>query len=192
MRAATHAIRGVASRTGCAPDAGTQQLFGGTTTMLRRRRRTRRAGQFPPVVVVGNESSLSDPVKSAKRRRPDEALAIHQRLRKQAAITRAVMDAWLAGRSVNETCAAAKREGFQGNLMDLWFVLQRGTGWPDVLWDGPAARRSRRTGWTPRKVPARKRSGARKHRDERRHAGGHRPRCRGVDDIFKACHSSEE
>jgi hypothetical protein len=32
----------------------------------------------------------------------------------------------------------------------------------------------------------------RKHRDERRHTGGHRRRCRGVDDIFKACHSSEE
>jgi hypothetical protein len=56
----------------------------------------------------------------------------------QSAITVAVLEAWLAGKSLDETYEAAKAKGFRGNLIDLWFILQRGTGWPEVFWNGSA------------------------------------------------------
>jgi len=85
--------------------------------MVHERRRTRRSGQFIPLVVVRNRLPLSESVKPAKNPRPDTTLAIHQRLRKQAAITRAVLDAWLAGKSMNETFRIARAVGFRGNVI---------------------------------------------------------------------------
>ena len=111
--------------------------------MVRKRRRTRRSGDDVPVVVIRNRPPLLETPKSEKRGGAGSILQMRQRMRTQAVITKAVLEAWLDGRSLNEIFRSARAAGFRGNLDALWYVLQRGTGWPDVLWGKPAARRPR-------------------------------------------------
>lgn len=80
-----------------------------------------------------------------------DGVPVRLRLMMQAYIIRAALEEYLAGRPPDAIYRAAQAAGFQGRLPDVWFLIQRATDWPRVLWADPAVG----TPWRARKQAGR-------------------------------------